>query len=390
MSRVWDIPVHDSTRVRDVRVAAEAACAVAGLGVHRAAAAALVATELATNLLKHAGGGRVVINLVGESGTATQAAGTSGATEVARATEVAGASAASEASAISECSDRRVQIVSVDHGPGIDDVAAAMRDGYTTADSSLGAGLGACLRVSDDFDLHSRRGRGTVAVARIGAVPAAQHGAPRGRAAGPRVGGINLSLARAEHSGDAFGWTRSGPLLTLLLADGLGHGVRAAHASSAAVDELRRLVALPPTDILRRLDARLRKTRGAAVAVAQLDDDAGQLRFAGVGNVGGRLRTGAGWQPLVSHPGIVGAHFPATVPLQQVPWTAESLLVLHSDGLPGRWTPPDDPGLLAHDPAVVAAVALRDASSAASPLRDDTSVAVLCPDRRTDPHDRLP
>jgi anti-sigma regulatory factor (Ser/Thr protein kinase) len=360
MTRVWDIPVHDSTRVRDVRVAAEAACDVAGLDAPRAAAAALVATELATNLLKHADGGRIVINLVAAPDTTTEAA------------------------------DRLVQIISVDHGPGIGDVAEAIRDGHTTAASSLGAGLGTCLRVSNDFDLHSRRGRGTVAVARVGTVPAAPHVPSRAATRGPRVGGINVSLAQAAHSGDAFGWVRSGPLLTLVLADGLGHGVRAAQASSAAMDELRRLAALPPADILRRLDARLRNTRGAAVAVAQLDTDTGLLHYAGVGNVGGRLRTGDGWRPLLSHPGIVGARFPTTVPLQQVPWTADSLLVMHSDGLPGRWTPPDDPALLAHDPAVVAAVALRDASSAASPLRDDTSVAVLCPDRRTDTHDRLP
>ncbi|QIJ60767.1 SpoIIE family protein phosphatase [Streptomyces sp. JB150] len=359
MTRVWDIPVHDSTRVRDVRVAAEAACAEANLGAPRTAAAALVATELATNLLKHADGGRMVINLVEEPDTTNEAA------------------------------DRAVQIVSVDHGPGIGDVAEAIRDGRTTAASSLGAGLGTCLRVSDDFDLHSRRGRGTVAVARVGALPAAPH-APSRAPAGPRVGGVNLALAGAEHSGDAFGWIRCGALLTLVLADGLGHGVPAARASSAALDELRRLAALPPADILRRLHERLRHTRGAAVAVAQLDTGTGRLHFAGVGNVGARLRTPDGWQPLISQPGIVGARFPASVPLQQAPWTADSLLVLHSDGLPSRWTPPGDPGLPAHDPAVVAAVVLRDASSAASPPRDDTSVAVLCPDRRTDAHDRLP
>ncbi|MET9872686.1 phosphatase, partial [Streptomyces sp. NPDC006386] len=63
MSRVWETPVHDSTRVRDVRVAAEAASARARLDPHRTAIAALVATQLATNLLKHAGGGSVLINL---------------------------------------------------------------------------------------------------------------------------------------------------------------------------------------------------------------------------------------------------------------------------------------------------------------------------------------
>lgn len=343
MSRVWDIPVQESTRVRDVRVAAEAACAEVSLDTHGTAVAALVATELATNLVKHASGGRIVINLV---------------------------SPADSRSGAAPC----VQIVSLDHGPGIGDVRAASEDGYTTS-SSLGAGLGTCRRVADDFDLHSRPGEGTVAVARISPTRPARSAGPA--RASVRAGGITASYAHAEHSGDAFAWARSGARVTLLLADGLGHGEKAAEASSAAVEELHRGADLPPADLLRRLHAALRTTRGAAVGVAQLDQDTGQLSFAGVGNIGARLRTGTSWQPFVSHPGIVGAHFPATVPLRRAAWQQDSLLVLHSDGLPGRWVPPLDPLLLLHDPAVVAAVVLRDAGSAARPLRDDTSVAVL-------------
>jgi anti-sigma regulatory factor (Ser/Thr protein kinase) len=358
---VWDVPVQDSTRVRDVRVAAEAACARAGLDAHATAVAALVATELGTNLVKHAGGGSILIHLAAPSDTLAEDV---------------------------PC----VQIASLDHGPGIDNVPAAMRDGHTTASSSLGAGLGTCRRVADEFDLHSRPGRGTVAVARI--TPARTPGGPHPREtrsrSGTRAGGITTSLAHAEHSGDAFSGVRSGPRVTLMLVDGLGHGEKAADASTAAVDELRRCADLPPAEILRRLHAALRVTRGAAVGVAQLDEDTGRLSFAGVGNIGARLRTDGAWQPLISHPGIVGAHFPATVPLRETAWTPESLLVLHSDGLPSRWVPPDDPLLGAHDPAVVAASVLRDAGSAARPLRDDASVAVLAPEPRTDPHDRIP
>ncbi|MER6346028.1 ATP-binding SpoIIE family protein phosphatase [Streptomyces sp. NPDC001595] len=358
MSRVWDIPVPESTRVRDVRVATETACGLAGLDPQSTAAAALVATELATNLVKHASGGRVVINLVDPPDP------------------VPGAG---------PC----VQIASLDHGPGIHDVEEAFRDGYTTAPSSLGAGLGTCLRISGAFDLHSRPDRGTVAVARVSPAPTShtRQAPPR---AGVRAGGINASLAHAEHSGDAVTWARSGSLVTLLLADGLGHGDKAAEASTAAVEALHRIADLPPADILRHLHEDLRATRGAAIGVAQIDEDAARLSYAGVGNIGARLRTDDGWHALISHPGIVGAHFPATVPQHRSAWRADSLLVMHSDGLPSRWLPPDDPRLLTHDPAVTAAVILRDAGSAARPLRDDTSVAVLAPTHRTDVHDRNP
>ncbi|MEG8276106.1 ATP-binding SpoIIE family protein phosphatase [Streptomyces sp. AHA2] len=343
MSRVWDVPVDDSTRVRDVRVAAEEASACAGLPAHRTASAALVATELATNLLRHAEGGHVLIGLVertDDGGPRT-------------------------------C----VQLLSLDHGPGIPDVAAAMRDGYsTTVAASLGAGLGTCRRIANDFDLHSAVGRGTVVLARIDHEAAVRH--PETPSPPPLAGGVNVPLGRAAHSGDAWTRVRSGDRLTLLLADGLGHGEKAAEASTAAVTALRDLAELPPPEILRRLGPALRPTRGAAVAVARADLSAGRLDFAGIGNIGARLRTGGAWKPLLSRPGIVGAQAPADVPVQSGPWYEDSLLVLHSDGLPGRWSPPEDV-LLSCDPAVVAAVVLRDSGSAARPVRDDTCVAVL-------------
>lgn len=513
MPRVWDVPVRDSTRVRDARVAAEDAAALAGLDERRAAAAALVATELATNLLKHAEGGQVLIDVVAPPVLRESREGS-----------------------------RVVQIAAIDHGPGIADVPAALRDGFSTS-RSLGAGLGTCLRLSDDFALHSVPGRGTVAVARVSTAPrggetpvrpedgvaaggrwpggeppfgavacggltghaavpggapgfAAQaqgttggptraegraqeagqtpweapghaplgmgapvsptvashalrdidlpgassahglanpgtpapqaapadgpadagapgtdrasrtapaHGradagvdpvrrsAPVGGSPGPgaapqnrslpvtgvRAGGVNIPYGGAEYSGDAWAWVRAGDRVTLMLADGLGHGPEAARASSAAVAALYRWAHLSPAESLGRLHDALKATRGAAVAMAQLDLSAGVLRFAGIGNVGARLRTAGTWHPLLSRPGIVGVHRPATLREQEADWTDDPLLILHTDGLPSRWTPPSGSGLPAADPAVTAAVTIRDASSPARPVRDDTAVAVL-------------
>ncbi|MFC9129956.1 SpoIIE family protein phosphatase [Streptomyces sp. NPDC057099] len=397
MPRVWDVPVRDSTRVRDARVAAEDAAALAGLDERRTAAAALVATELATNLLKHAEGGQVLIDIVAPP-------------------------------VLREGRDesRVVQIAAIDHGPGIPDVPAALRDGFSTT-RSLGAGLGTCLRLADDFGLHSTPGRGTVAVARVGTTPRGD-GPPAGPAVrvwadgvsgswsetpgpgtpggavpgwsggvpgpearpgpsddGPapvaavRAGGVNIPYAGAECSGDAWAWVRAGERVTLMLADGLGHGPEAARASSAAVVALHRWAHLSPAEVLRQLHGALKGTRGAAVAVAQLDLRAGRLRFAGIGNVGARLRTDGTWRHLLSRPGIVGVHRPGTLREEEADWADDRLLILHTDGLPSRWTPPSGAGLPAADPAVTAAVTIRDASSPARPVRDDTAVAVLTP-----------
>ncbi|WP_031034520.1 ATP-binding SpoIIE family protein phosphatase [Streptomyces sp. NRRL F-5650] len=348
MPRVWDVPVHDSTRVRDARVAAEHAAALAGLDEQRTSTAALVATELATNLLKHAGGGQVLIDVV----------------------PPAFLPADREAAP-------RVQVVTVDHGPGISDVSAALRDGFTTT-GSLGAGLGTCARLADDFDLHSVPGRGTVVVARVGAVSGARavDSGPAGRL---RAGAVNVPFGGAEYSGDAWAWGREGDLVTLMLADGLGHGPEASRASAAAVEALRASAGLPPAEVVRRLDRALSGTRGAAVAVAQVDARVGVLRFTGVGNIGARLCEGGTWRHLVSRPGIVGTHRPTTLREEETAWAEDRVLVLHSDGLPSRWSPTSDTCRTAADPAVTAAVTIRDASSPARPVRDDTAVAVLAP-----------
>ncbi|MEU6547737.1 ATP-binding SpoIIE family protein phosphatase [Streptomyces sp. NPDC046859] len=350
MPRVWEVPVHDSTRVRDVRVAARDAAGRARLPEDRLAAAELVATELATNLLKHGGGGRVLLDLVDPP-----------------------------APAYGDDDLRLVQIVAFDHGPGIADVETALRDGFSTTDS-LGAGLGTCRRTADGFGLHSVPGRGTVAMARIGHRSARPGTGPYPPPVPVRVGGVNVPLAGGEFSGDAWTCVRAADRVTLMLADGLGHGPQAARASSAAVHALHQAAHLPPAELLRRLHTALRDTRGAAVAVAQLDVIAGQLYFAGVGNVGARLRRGDDWHGLISRPGIVGAHLPGHLHQHQEPWTPDSLLVLHSDGLPSRWNPgPTTGGTPLLDPAVIAASILRDASSPARPVRDDTAVAVLSP-----------
>ncbi|MEW2447247.1 ATP-binding SpoIIE family protein phosphatase [Streptomyces parvulus] len=348
MPRVWDVPVHDSTRVRDARVAAEQAAALSGLDEGRTATAALVATELATNLLKHAGGGRVLIDVVGPSFLADGRDGSA-----------------------------LVQVAAVDHGPGIADVPAALGDGFTTT-RSLGAGLGTCARLADDFDLHSAPGRGTVVVARVGPVSEGP-AAASGPAARVRAGGVNVPFGGAEYSGDAWAWVRAGDLVTLMMADGLGHGPEAARASTAAVSAMRAAAHVTPGEALRRVDAALTGTRGAAVAVAQVDTRAGVLRFAGVGNIGARLCEDGTWRHLVSRPGIVGTHRPSTLREEEAVWADDRVLVLHSDGLPSRWTPTPETCRTTTDPAVTAAVTIRDASSSARPVRDDTAVAVLAP-----------
>lgn len=57
--------------------------------------------------------------------------------------------------------DRRgIRLTFHDKGPGIPDVEAALRDGFTTG-SGLGLGLGGAKRLVNEFDIESKPGDGT-------------------------------------------------------------------------------------------------------------------------------------------------------------------------------------------------------------------------------------
>ena len=116
----------------------------------------------------------------------------------------------------------------------------------------------------------------------------------------------------------------------------------------------------------------LRGTRGAAVAVAELDDESGVLTFGGVGNISGRLLSGLQDRSLLSQHGTVGAQIrrPQDV---TYPWPDHAMLVLHSDGIATRWNLSETPGLLLCEPAVLAGWLLREYSRG----RDDATVVVV-------------
>lgn len=60
---------------------------------------------------------------------------------------------------------RGVTIVARDEGPGIEDVALALRDGFSTS-GSLGLGLPGARRLVDEFEIDSAPGRGTLVTMR--------------------------------------------------------------------------------------------------------------------------------------------------------------------------------------------------------------------------------
>jgi anti-sigma regulatory factor (Ser/Thr protein kinase) len=333
VTEAWDVAVADDSQVHGAAAVASSAALAAGLDSKDLATCELIATELSTNLVRHAVSGRLLINVAGRGA---------------------------------------VQIAAVDRGPGIADVAASMTDGFTTG-SSLGAGLGTCRRQASQFDLYSRAGQGTVVMARVG--PAATE--PPGPT---EVGGLISPHPEESAVGDGFGFAWDGDRMTVGVVDGLGHGVEAAQAREAALELLEQQPGLDPAGLLREIDIGLRVTRGAAATIVQIDGWSRQLSFAGMGNVSGRLFRPAADETLVSHPGILGVGHGIGVAARARPhrlvstdWTAPAVLVLHTDGVTSRWDPADYPGADQHHPAVLACLIWRDALRG----NDDATVVVV-------------
>jgi len=319
--------ISEATQIGQVRRAATLLAREQGLDETDAGRLALVATEAASNVLKHARGGELLLRPLRQD------------------------------------DNRGVELLALDRGPGMADLAACFRDGYSTA-GSPGTGLGAVRRLSERSDVYSAPDLGTALLAEIWARP------PRPR---PVEYGVVCQPIRGEIvPGDDWIIHADAARAVALLADGLGHGALAAAAAEAASALVTAHRDSPPRDLLQRAHAALRGTRGAAVAAAELDLAAQTLDYAGIGNVSGTIVALQGSRSLLSHNGTVGLEARRIQQLSY-PFARGSLLVMHSDGLRTRWNLADYPGLLQRHPALIAGVLYRDFSR----KRDDVTVLAL-------------
>jgi anti-sigma regulatory factor (Ser/Thr protein kinase) len=329
-------PINHASDVSAARRVGQKLADELGFADVQAGRLAIVITEAATNILKHAGEGTLYI-MRARSGV-----------------EMAG-----------------IDVVAVDNGPGIADLAVSIQDGVSTA-GTAGNGLGALRRQADEFDVWSMRGRGAAFFMRL------WRGATPPEPCGVEVGALVTPLAGEDESGD--GWAVSCDLdgATLLGVDGLGHGPEAAKAACAAVGSLEQRRSQAPAEIMQNAHEALRITRGAAMSVARIDYTTDSLQFAGIGNVNGVVYDGAGRRALVSHNGIVG-HNMRKVQEFTVACPPGALCVLHSDGIQTQWDLLDYPGLNTRAPALVAAIMMRDFIR----RRDDAMVLVARRRERT-------
>jgi anti-sigma regulatory factor (Ser/Thr protein kinase) len=314
------IEVTEQSQVAEVRRLSAELGRAQGLGERDLGRVALIATEASTNLVKYAKHGCITVSTVAEPGAAG------------------------------------VQFISVDRGPGWADFQSAARDGHSTG-GSLGLGLGVILRASDLFDVYTLPGQGSTLLSRVfkeRVVPA--------KGSGRLELGVRQAPKRGEFEcGDAWAWARAGRWQRLCVVDGLGHGPLAATAARDAVAVFRDArESDSPVDIINRCHAALRSTRGAVMAIAAMDLEAGLLSFGGVGNIGAVVCAADGaTSHLLSTEGIVGYQM-RTIRGMQRAWSRGDTLIMSSDGLSGRWNLLRYPDLLSRHPVVTASVLFRD------------------------------
>lgn len=326
--------VQERAALGQVRHEARRAASSARLEEIEAAQVGIVATEMATNLLKHTAlGGEILINVWPADGKGA------------------------------------VEMIAIDRGPGMTNPAVAFEDGYSTA-GSAGSGLGAIRRQSTSFDLHSIRGVGTAVMARVGS----RH--PFGEA-GFELGVVTVPKVGEDVSGDGWAMASADSCTQLFVVDGLGHGLLANDAADRALRAYEKRAATRSVDVLQAVHDVLRGTRGATGAVYTIEASTGELRHAGVGNIGARLVAADGARQLVSMNGTLGRD-PVRFKEFQVPWSEDAILVIHSDGLGSRWKLDGTPGLASRDPAIIAAVLFRDHAQ----QLDDVTVVVARASRR--------
>jgi anti-sigma regulatory factor (Ser/Thr protein kinase) len=329
-SQTIPISSADSSQIGHARRQALALSASMGFGELRQGQLGIIVTEAARNIAAHADRGEIVLSawIFGDG---------------------AG-----------------IDVFALDQGQGIADVPQSFQDGYSTS-GTPGQGLGAMLRLAGDLQIYTTPDKGTALFARVFREPRAIDRDPSYYA----LGAISLPITGESVCGDAWSSNHIPGRSIYIVADGLGHGPKAAEAAEEAVRIFHDVAAQAPERILGDIHRALSKTRGAAVSIAEILHDRGMLNYAGAGNIVAGICAGGKTRSMVSMNGTVG-HSVAKIQQFSYPWEKNSALIMHSDGLATRWNVELYPGLASRHPALMAAVLYRDFSR----KRDDATILV--------------
>jgi anti-sigma regulatory factor (Ser/Thr protein kinase) len=330
MRETLALPIVEPSQAGEARRSAIALASRLGFNETERGKVGIVVTEIANNLVQHAHDGLLLLQTMEKNNV------------------------------------QGLEILSLDKGPGMDDMSECIRDGFSTA-STPGNGLGAITRLSGFVDIYSITDVGTAILCHLWASPLPIQAPPDKL----ELGVVCLPKLGEQVSGDGWAYTINQERSLLMVADGLGHGPIAAQASTEAIKIFHEDVNRNPEEIIVASHKALRKTRGAALAIAQINFEDQSIRFAGIGNIAATVIWSDGCHRLVSYNGTVG-HEVRKIQQFTQQWHPGALLLLHSDGLGTQWRLERYPGLICKHPSLIAGVLYRDFNR----VRDDVTVLV--------------
>lgn len=260
-----------------------------------------------------------------------------------------------------------IELISVDSGPGMADPTHMLKDGVSTG-GSLGMGLGAVQRLSDEFQLYSQPGQGTVVLARL-----YQRSSPLPLTS-PLADVRWICVPKAGESicGDGCYYQLTASSLTLFLGDGLGHGIAAEIAVSQAINQLRQSQETNPETLLALIHGGTTGTRGLVGTCAVFDFATRKWMLCGVGNITTKLSTSRGIKGYTAQNGTLGYVMPPALRSFEMSYERGQWLIMTSDGLRPRWNPARYPGINQYDASVLAAVIYKECAR----HTDDMSILV--------------
>jgi anti-sigma regulatory factor (Ser/Thr protein kinase) len=291
----------------------------------------IIVSEICSNIIKHAGSGDIFYRVQSHGG------------------------------------DTTFEIISIDQGPGIADVARMMRDGVSTA-STLGHGLGAIDRLSNVFNIYSIPEWGTIVYSKVTTLKPA----PSKNTLQLEVRGLCICKARETICGDGYQVKHTASDTRVFFGDGLGHGPHAHEAAKTAADFFLETEENNPVDIIRQMHERVRRTRGLVGTVAVLDRKQNQWAICGVGNILTRMYQGITYKNYMSYNGTIGLNIPSSLNATIVPAERNQYLVMCSDGIRTRWDLTKFSSILKYDNMILAAAIYKDFNRGT----DDSSVLI--------------
>jgi anti-sigma regulatory factor (Ser/Thr protein kinase) len=260
-----------------------------------------------------------------------------------------------------------IELISIDNGPGMLNPSKMMLDGISTS-NTLGHGFGSMKRLSDDFEVYSIHGWGTIVLSRV----YSNRKTPRKK---EKIVVSPLIVFKPGEitSGDGMVYKQNEKHFKLMLADGLGHGPEANKAVKEAAAAFIVYPDYSPAETLRFIHSTIKKTRGAVISILGYDFSTKTWTSTGIGNIAVRLNGAAAFRNQMSYNGIVGHNIPNTINDQQYPLDQYNQVILCSDGIKTRWDLAKYPMISRYDGTILAAALYKDQAR----QTDDMSVIVV-------------